>query len=93
MLKVVEELAALLLVDLVRDHNRSRHHIPIVVQNTQVALDARLSVAETLDAVGVFEHLCLKDGLSALINTLKDDDVSGVHDARVVDRHVRSIPI
>ena len=87
MLEDVEELSALLLVNLVRDDDGSRHHVPVVVQDAQVTLDRYLCVTEALDTARIRANLRLKIGGCALIHAVENYDISLVHHASVVDRH------
>ena len=86
-LKLLEELSALLAINLVRHHNCSRHRIPIMEQNAEIVFKWSFSEGKSLDSISVLQDLCLEESLGAFIDALKHADIPLVEDARVVDRH------
>ena len=78
MLERFKELQALLLVNLVGDDDRSCDHVPVVEQDTKVALHGHLCIAKSLNAICILHYLSLEYRLSSFIDTLQDDYVSGI---------------
>ena len=84
---MLEELAALLQVDLLSNHDGCRDSILVSVDKDQFVIEEDLVRGELSDLVRLSDDACLEVAPSFLVYTLQDNDIPLVEQSYIVNWH------